>query len=194
MRKSLAAKVNGLLRAQELKWHDTIVTAFSAGTVVPLNAVPLGDDAIARDGRKILMKSLQYKLTAFASQAAGAPPQPRLAIVYDKNPNGLLPVVTDIFQSSSGVALTNLNNRERFEVIHDNFAGLKIGHDPLIAGAAGYVFTSQWYGRLDHTTVYGASGSGTQAGTQTGALYAVLLGGAGDTSGIVNLRLRFADS
>lgn len=194
MRKSLAAKVNGLLRSQELKWYDTVVSSFSAGTVVPLNAVPLGDDAITRDGRKILMKSVQYKLAAFASQAAGLAPQPRLVIVYDKNPNALLPAVTDIFQSSVGVALTNLNNRERFEIIHDNYAGLKRGHDPLFVGAAGYVFQDEWFGRLDHSTVYGASGSGTQAGTQTGGLYAVLLGGSGDTNGLLNIRIRFIDS
>lgn len=188
--------MNGLLRAQELKWYDTTVTAFSSGLVQPINTVPQGDDAISRDGRKIIMKSVQYKLAAVALPGAGTPPQPRLAIVYDKCPNGALPVVTDIFQSSAGIALTNLNNRDRFKIIHDNYIGLKHGHDPALLVTAAYsaIFNDEAFIRLDHQTIFGASGSGTQAGTLTGALYVVLLGGASDTQGFLNIRIRFADS
>lgn len=197
---SLVAKVNKLIQSQELKWLDTSVTDPAAGLVVPLNNVPQGDDAVARDGRKINMRSCEFVVAAYTNPSVGAPVRPRLVIVYDKVCNGLLPAATDIFTSTDGIALKNLNNSHRFQIVYDNYAGLKRGHDPLqvfvpSAGTQYGIFHIKDYVKMDHDTIYGATGSGTIAGTQTGALYAVFLGGGAASTGTVsNFRVRFVDS
>lgn len=200
--KSLSAKVNNILKSQELKWFDTAVSVATPGLVTPVNLVPQGDDVIARDGRKILMKSLWMRITGL-SQAVGTNPIcPRVALVYDKNPNGVLPVITDIFTSTSSTAFKNMNNQERFVILYDNTAGLGDAMADVhieIAGNTGSTPYSQYhvnkYVPLNHTAVYGPTGSGTIVGSQTGGLYIVALGESSTAVGVAgNFRLRFLDS
>lgn len=194
-KKSLTAKVNALLQSQEWKWFDTSINSATGGQITPLNSIPQGDDSITRDGRKIIMKSLAIKLAGNATAADGAFVSPRLAIVYDKNPNGVLPTATDVFNTNDGISHPNLNNRDRFVILYDNFCGMKRGHDPLSWPGAGYVnFHIQEYLKLDLSTVYGPTGSGTIAGTQTGALYAVFLGSSVPSVISSSFRVRFVDS
>lgn len=194
-KKSLTAKVNALLESQEWKWYDTSIASATGGQVSPLNNIPQGDDSVTRDGRKIIMKSVAFKLAGNAAAGAGSFVAPRLAIVYDKNPNGVLPVSTDIFTTNDGTTHSNLNNRDRFVIMYDNFCGMKRGHDPLSWPGEGYVnFHIQEYLKLDLSTVYGPTGSGTIAGTQTGALYAVFLGSSTPSVIGSSFRVRFVDS
>lgn len=200
--KSLTAKVNNILKSQELKWYDTSVASATAGQVTPLNTIPQGDDAVARDGRKIVMKSCWIRVTALGNSGAGSI-CPRVALVYDKNPNGLLPVFSDIFTSAGSVAFANLNNKERFQILYDNTAGL---NDPCAdvhieaRSTSPFDLLAQYhvnkYVPMNHTTIFGSTGQGTQAGTQTGGLYLVALAEPGSTSIalVANMRVRFLDS
>lgn len=64
---SLNSKVKMLLKSKESKWLDTKTQAPTSGLIVPLNNVPLGDDSVARDGRKIVMTSIQIRGAMFAN-------------------------------------------------------------------------------------------------------------------------------
>lgn len=191
-KKGLSAKVSELIRNQELKWFDVTLSSASPSSVVPLNNVPMGDDSTTRDGRKIRMKSCYVKL--FASNVSS---WPRFAIVYDKVNNGTLPSYTEIFDSVGGPAAQfNLNNRHRFVILYDNHAGIKKGRDPFFfAGGTGTAFFGDvQYIKLDHETIYGATGGGTIAGTLSGALYIVFLGASGSSDLNCQIRTRFIDS
>lgn len=198
--KSLNAKVNELLRDRELKWLDTSITALAQGLIAPINNVPLGDDSVSRDGRKIVIKSIQLRYGLAGTAAASATATPRVVIVYDTNPNGVLPVFGDIFTDATGTSFQNLNNRERFKVIYDMALGQKKGSDSFVTvgtgGGGAIIFNDVVYRKCDLTTVFKDTGSGTIAGTSTGALYVCFLyGSAGTTTGSVcNCRIRFADS
>lgn len=109
-----------------------------AATFTLLNGLALGTSAFQRIGNKIAMKSLYWSL-AFGQNALDADPATdtnvvnspvRMMIVYDKQPNGSLPVVGDLLSAFSGIANTtaraidinspnNLNNKDRFVVIAD---------------------------------------------------------------------------
>lgn len=193
---TLTKQVRAIKKSQELKWFDVNLASATGGAVEPLNNVPLGDDATARDGRKIIMKSVNFKLWATGTMAGALSTMPRLAIVYDKANNGLLPAATDIFTSTASTAQVNLNNRDRFKILYDNHGGLNKGTDPYrIYSTGSTTFIVNDYVKLrDLETIYSDTGSGTIAGTRTGALYAVFLG-TGAVAGLdASFRTRFLDS
>lgn len=199
---TLSRAVRQIQRSQESKWHDVSVASATAGQVEPLTNVPLGDDSISRDGRKITLTSLMIRIVAVGSNATGVYGFPRLVIVYDKVPNGVLPAATDIFTSAASTAFMNLNNRNRFKVLYDNMGGLGHNRDPynISTLGTGGVFSTN-FGIEDHVkiprleTIFKDTGSGTTAGTTNGALYAVFLGSGADASTLDGkFRLRFLDS
>lgn len=194
----LKKDVRRIKKSQELKWHDVTLTSAAGGQVEPLNNVPLGDDATARDGRKIMMTACISKGVASSGTTSGISAMPRYAIVYDMAPNGVLPSATDIFTTSTGVAQVNLNNAKRFKILWDNHGGLGLGRDPFhYIAATGETGTYIWNDYIkirDMITMFKDTGSGTTAGTTTGALYAVFLGGAGTTFASISFRIRFLDS
>jgi len=99
---------------------------------VPLNLVTIGSSAWNRVGRKISMKSLRIRgfIGRTSNNVSTVPPQfSRMAVVYDKQPNGALPTISDLYldqasqsgdSSFSGVTSgVNMNNRDRFEILWD---------------------------------------------------------------------------
>lgn len=125
----------------EIKSLDTIApnagvtqagfTCNATASLVVLNPVTIGSSMWNRVGRKISLKSIrirgQFLQTGHNDMQSGQ--YARLTLIYDKQPNGALPSISDVFQDqvnsasdshatypNSGV---NLNNRDRFEVIAD---------------------------------------------------------------------------
>lgn len=114
------------------------VLSAAASTFYLLNGLQLGTSAYQRIGNKIAMKSCYWSLTfginalnTIATSTSGTPQVPvRMMIVYDKQTNGALPVVSDLLSGYSGIANStaraidvnspnNLNNKDRFIVLCD---------------------------------------------------------------------------
>lgn len=161
--KSLTAKVNQLIANQEYKIIDvsntTLVTG-ATGTVVPLNSIAAGDDITQRNGRKINMTSSMLRFHLFlADGVPAAPMSMRLALVYDRQPNGAAPVWTDVFQTAVAASDRNVNNRDRFKIVYDNYNSAKKGYlsiaTPTGGGTSGYEsgFYDQNYAKLTDMTV-----------------------------------------
>lgn len=193
---SLTRQIKRIKKSQELKWFDVNLTGASGGLVEPLNNVPLGDDATARDGRKIMMTACIAK--GSVGITGGTSAFPRYAIVYDMAPNGVLPAATDIFTASTAVAQVNLNNQNRFKILWDNHGGLKLGRDPFQFNASvnetGTFVWNDYIKIKDLITHFKDTGSGTIGGTLTGALYAVFLGSGATTAASISFRIRYFDS
>lgn len=190
---SLTKAVRQIQRSQELKWFDTILTSFTSGTVYPLNNIPLGDDQNSRDGIAILMKAISIR--CFAATGESVNSAPRIVIVYDKANNGLLPAPTDIFTSSEFTAQYNDYNKDRFKIVYDNATGLHRGSDPYQPGTGGARFCIFDEIPVNLKTKYADTGSGTTAGTRTGALYLVYLSTGGSQATVrCNTRVRYLDS
>lgn len=101
----------------------------ATGSIIPLNLVQAGSSFFNRIGRKIEMKSIDLTMQAnplTVTRAAGAD-YVRVAVVYDRQTNGAIPSLQDIFQNTeqsgtnttSSLAGVNLNNRDRFSIIID---------------------------------------------------------------------------
>lgn len=100
------------------------------GDIRLINAINNGTAFYERIGNRIAMKSLH--LTGFiernvSNTMASNEDYLRVMIVYDRQPNGALPVITDILQDVDAVGNTynfglsgiNMDNRNRFKMIID---------------------------------------------------------------------------
>jgi len=131
----------------EIKYVDTAMVNFQPGTTVGtaapntaaiqyLNLMVQGTGPTNRVGRKISMQTLQldffWTLTNAGAAPTGgdAPVFIRLAVVYDRNPNGNPPTLSDIWQARGGDAastaltanawtLPNRENVARFLILRD---------------------------------------------------------------------------
>jgi len=167
---------------------DTTVPCTTAGTLVCLNLVVAGSSFFNRIGRKIEMKSVQLRAKFNPTGTANPEPQySRVMIVYDRQTNGAVPSLSDIIQSTtfdgtnstSAFSGQNLNNRDRFVVVHDR----RVVLPPVVAGGAGIQpflseFYQDFYRKLPNLVCqYKADSSPTPVigDIATGALWLVVL-------------------
>jgi len=182
-----------------------IVYPDTVGDVIPLNIIRPGTQFYNRVGNKISLSKLSFRAVLldgsripfvgkFMSTGYGA-----LAIVYDLQPNGVLPSWKDVFEdidmdgnttispdSYSGI---NWNNRDRFLILYDSrqvLPGGEVNPTGLTPGTT----TILWYpdpSNMDHThwvdidlkglnTVYNQLNIGQIDDIMTGALYLLTLG------------------
>lgn len=123
-RKGPAAKavVNAISSAGEWKFVDTSLALSNVSTtptVTLLNGLISGSTATTRVGRKVAFRTFELKGYTQANAAALANVV-RYAIVLDKQPNGALPAFTDIYDTVTPIALRNISNKERFQVLWDS--------------------------------------------------------------------------
>ena len=134
LRRTLAGKTSGALRPElksvdynNVKYFDNVATG--ASTFFVLNGIHVGPGFYQRTGRQIKMRSIQFKYTIEPITYPAPMDQLRVAIVFDRQPNGAYPALSDIFQDvdSAGTVKTdpesflNLNNRERFRILHHQY-------------------------------------------------------------------------
>lgn len=170
----------------------------TTGSVTLLNGVATGADFTDRVGRKIVMKSLYMKGIIKPIDNNIGNTLCRLIVVYDKQPNGAAPGITDVLKSSSPSAQLNMNNRDRFNIIIDKMWAIGATSDAVQQAFAGgpTVYTLKKYKRLNLETLYGGTLS-TIASINTGSLYMITLGdqSAGNGGqGNLSVRVRFVDS
>lgn len=211
----------------ELKGMDTnLATAgnilATTGTnvdVLPLNLIAPGTGSFNRIGRKANLKSLLVEMTIEHVYSAQATTNNltgnvvRVAIVWDKQPNGTLPVYSEIFSVTDQAGTEGSNyfdppkydNRERFKILRDEKAIFNIMAPPLSGGSGNTVVNYKLlkaYVKLpaDCATTYsGQSATQTIADISTGALYVVLRSAIDSTDNFLLMRggsyarLRYTD-
>lgn len=185
----------------------------STATYFLCNALVAGTNFYNRIGRQIAMKSLHVRGGVVCTNQAGNVNGEhfRIAVVYDRQPNGANPTYSDIFTSydlngtvSSGSATVfdgpNVNNCERFLILADEHVTL-----PSTAGAtAAGVSTDQQqkitfdrFIDLKGLPVHYKGEAGTIADIATGALFVVTLGSQASASAACAFqwlgRLRYLD-
>lgn len=156
-------------------------TAINAsGALFAINVTGQGTTAYgstARIGQKINMKSVCVRgiaanTTANLSASTGlnnGTDGVRVAIVYDKQPNGSLPQYSDIYNTASGsysaFAQRNVSTLDRFDVIKEDWIVLCSG------GPNAGMFNM--YVKLDLETRYNTGNTATISDVISGALYVV---------------------
>lgn len=197
----------------ELKVQDIPTTTYQVNTTgsITLLAIPVtGADFNARIGRKIKLRSLfirgrvQLEVDATLAAVSVTGQQARCMIVYDLQPNGAAPAITDILNTADPASQLNLNNRDRFRVLYDR----EFPFDPYQSITTATQAQLCWgrtlhnvklYKKLNHEMIFNAVNGGTVADIASGALYMVWIGSAaaasnGDVNAIVSTRVRYSDN
>jgi len=133
-----------LCSPQELKVVDTAVANYAlttTGSVTLINGVATGTDFTNRIGRKVCWKSILIQGVTVPEDGGVAGTLGRIMLVYDSQPNGALPAVTDVLLTATSLAPLNLNNRDRFRVLWDKRV------------AMGYFDTTATQSVADRTTI-----------------------------------------
>jgi hypothetical protein len=117
-------------------------------------------------------------------------------LIYDDQPNGALPAITDILNTADPASQLNLNNRDRFRVLKDKC----FAFDPYLqsASASAQIFSVRIYRKLNIDCTFNGVNGGTIADIQTGALLLAYVGSnaAGvstDANAYLSSRVRFLD-
>lgn len=168
------------------------VVADSTGSVTLLNGITQGTDYTNRIGRKITLRSIEIKGQNYVTPATGVDQNQRVLIVHDNDPTGALPAITDILTGITPVALRNLNNRTRFNILLDKRFQLNATAEPTSTRLWKY------YKRFYKDMEFNGNNFGDIRDITKGALYYVSLGNvaAGATAGasFSNARIRFTDN
>lgn len=187
----------------------------TTGSIVALNLVRSGSTYVNRTGRRIEMKNVRISGLLGALRTANASDYVRIAVVYDRQTNGALPSLSDVFQTTdqaaantqTGFSGANLNNRDRFVILMDQRICV-----PSQTVTAGQISTPGWQDQQQSQiyverfiklggllTQFKADSSPAVIGDiATGGLYLITFGGivAGSEgwSATLETRLRFTDT
>lgn len=104
-----------------LETFNSAVSVSNAGiTPILLNGAVRGTDQTTRLGDEFVMKMLHMKFTLLSSDTTNIY---RVSVVYDKEPRGASPTLTDIFVQTTVTepvfAYRNPDYLERFQVLYD---------------------------------------------------------------------------
>lgn len=110
----------------ELKRYDGVISQNIPNTysVVCLNQIAAGDDALERDGNSILAKYLTIKYNLVMGSSAIAT-LVRIMCLVDSQNQGSTPTQTDVFGSLNPlIAPVNIDSTQRFTVLFDDHVNL----------------------------------------------------------------------
>lgn len=189
---NLARKVDRLLSSRESKFIDvaTASTAVGAGTNLVINVGPVaqGDGPSDRDGAVINWNSLQsaYEVSTVVNAY-------RVVYLYDTQTNGTPPTAADVFvDPANAMTPMNLNNRQRFIIVHDNFGGYMKGNYTIENAGTTSKHPCKFFKKLDLKATY--SSSVTPTVPTTNGLFCIVLAGATAVTFKAYSRARFFDS
>lgn len=172
-----------------------------SSTFVLLNGLTRGSDAEGnRIGRNYTIRSIQWRLPVLNEANISLTCVPlRFLIVWDKDPNGALPALTDVLDAARTCAMVNMNNKARFDIVHSEYfhPSADSSGGAAVASANQVGFALEGYQKLKLRTTCNNGNAGTIADIQHGALYAVIFSEitAGTTDWDVNgyFRIRYED-
>lgn len=200
----------------EIKAVDGIVSNYLFRTppntsIALLNGIQTGAAFYNRVGSRVEMKNLHLR-GYIQSAATSVTTNLRMLVVYDRQPTGALPVVSDILQSrdqtgataTNGDSEINLDNRDRFIILRDKqyYAPPCTNTAGVLTNGPSFPSTDQeWdineFIKLKGLGVHFKSSSSptTVADIATGAVYVMFVSTTSDSCWNVNLlwRTRFYD-
>lgn len=148
-----------------------------------LNGLAIGGDFTNRVGRKVIWTKIMMRWNVNQGSSTGGACF-RLLVVYDKQANGVAPLITDILQTDSFLGFNNLNNRDRFITLIDEITpAVSQSGD---ASAAGFISR-----KLSLETIFNADQTAVIAAINTGSIYAMAAQTGGDLTQNADLNMRF---
>jgi len=186
--------------SQETGFVDVAATSYNldtTGSIALLNTVAQGASVSQRVGKKIQLKSLQFR-GSVANSSTAVTNDCAMMIVYDKRPTGSLPAITDILVTANSSAFLNDANSGRFTILK-RLDFLLVGNPTAVANYQPNMAATldSWLSLKGLPTIYKAAGTGAIGDIEQGALYLVTVGSTAAGTAAATLgaafRLRFID-
>lgn len=188
----------------EKKLVDTASATYACdttGSVTLINGCAQGTDFTNRIGRKYTNVTVQLEGIVQPQDTTTNANKYRIMLVYDAQPNGALPAVTDVLTAATSNSFMNLNNRDRFKVLCDvNGVVGPLTVDTTATQAVGYSDMAQAnvrvFKKVNLETICDGTGA-TVADIQSGSIFLLTVGSgtAGAASNFVGAcRVRFIDA
>lgn len=177
-------EVRQIKKAVEFKYHTTGNTVFqplAAGAIYPLSLIAEGDTVTSRDGRQIILKSINLKV--FNTNATAE--YLRFILFFDTQIAGTYPAVTDVLTTADYRSFKAFNGRKRYAIVWDKFYSTEKFND-LTGGMA------QFYKKFNRKITY-LSAAADEAGQGNGNLFLLVISQAngGVDTASYNCELRF---
>jgi len=167
----------------------------TTGSITLIATIAQGVSVNQRKGKKALLKSLQLRGYA-VTEATTLDTRCAFMIVYDREPTGALPAITDILVTATPQSFLNDVNSDRFQIVRRfDFCLSGSGTVPVTGNE---VLAIEEYVKLQKRPIqFGAAATGAIGDISKGALYLVSVGNivAGTADATLNLaiRTRFTD-
>lgn len=180
-----------LARTQYILCTPTLAT----DNVVLIATMAQGVGVTQRVGKHAAYKSVQIRGTV-VTRGTGLPDDGCALIVYDREPTGVLPQVTDILQGNDSYSFLNDVNSERFRIIRRlNFSTAGSATAPTTGLEIQDI--EEYIDMRSAPVVFKAAGTGAIGDIAKGALYLVWTGttatGANVPAMNIGIRTRFMD-
>jgi len=201
--KAAARPVKGAIpksTGPELKFVDVAQANYVAdttGTVTLLNGTATGDDYNTRDGRQIVIKSVQIRGRVNPVDGTTSPCHARVLLVWDNATSGVAPTIADILSAATSNSYPLVNNQTRFTILRDMsfFVGgidTGVGQQYAMSPTGAVV---EAYLKINQVTQY-MSTTAAVASVQNGGLFMVTIGDQAANAGalfVLATRVRFTD-
>lgn len=184
---------------KELKYVDVATADYAGdttGSVTALNLIAVGDDNTTRDGRQVMIKSLQVRGIVKSQDnhvnAGGA----RIIFVWDNaNNSGGIATIAQIMTAVNANSFPLVDNANRFTILSDQYYAMGAYNTTATTATSAAPFPVSLYKKINQITQY--SGTTAAIGSiQNGALLMVTVGTQAAADGAtfsVATRVRFTD-
>lgn len=193
---------NYTVGTKEMKFTDFAISspsAIAATTGAPglqlITQINQGTDYDQRIGRIVNLQSLEYSYDIRVDFAANAYTTTKVAIVYDKQVNGVLPSYSDVYINSNPHARKNVNNEDRFIILHEEVIGQAAGETASVPGSLWNAScTKKGYIKLKGMKTLFSGTTGAIGSHDSGAIYVIAANDNAAHSFITGyFRIRFWD-
>lgn len=191
---------------EELKYVDTVLQSSTqlydtTGLATPLNLIAVGDDNTTRDGRQVMIKSVQVKGIIDPIDGIVAATLCRTMLVWDNANNSAstssAALIAAVLTSANSGAFPLVDNANRFTILWDSYFSMPVLDNQATVALSGGQTTKtvDYYRRINQVSQY--SGTTAAIGSiQNGALWLITIGDTAAGNGAVfngQVRVRFTD-
>lgn len=181
----------------EMKYVDTGLLNFNmsvVGTIGHVNVIGTGSSIVAqREGARVSICGIQIR--GYAQANAGPLAIGCLVLVYDRQPQGAVPLITDIYNTITPTSYQVSSARDRFQILGRwDYKFVGPGVAPTNESALQPV---QYTVACRKDCVYDNTGLGAIPNMTTGALYLLSMGdqvALGAPFAVVNVRCMYGDN
>jgi len=165
----------------------------TTGTITLLATIPQGASVSQRIGKKIMLKSLQFRGN-LQNNASAEFNDAAFLVVYDNRPTGALPAVTDVLVTANSRSFNNDTNSGRFKILKRVDEGLAgNGTGPTEST----IKSCDFFLKINRKCEFAAAGTGAIGDSRLGALYLITVGtnvnGATAATLVGGFRTRYID-